>query len=176
MVLTQIGLAQNNAIYWSTFSSGFAVSSSANTSMKSIVGQSLVGSSRQSNTRIQSGLLADTILTGFFVNVHEGEQLPAAFRLYQNYPNPFNPTTSISFDLPKNAFVTLKIYNVLGQGLFTLIDRQSMQAGKQDVKFNANNLPSGIYFYDLTAEGIRDGTGSTAGQEFISVKKMILLR
>jgi hypothetical protein len=88
---------------------------------------------------------------------------PNQFRLYQNYPNPFNPSTQISFNLPKPEFVTLEIYNTLGQKIETLLNK-AMKAGQHEVEFNAQNLSSGIYFYRIEAG------------EFQDVKKMVLLR
>ncbi len=85
------------------------------------------------------------------------------FELSQNYPNPFNPSTQINFSIPKNDLVTLKIYNTLGQEVATLINRQ-MKPGSYEVNFNASNLASGVYFYNLTA-------GS-----YTSTMKMILLK
>jgi hypothetical protein len=79
-----------------------------------------------------------------------GNGAPAEFRLPENYPNPFSPTTTINFQLPASGFVTLKIYNVLGREITTLVnDKQA--AGSHSVKFDAANLPSGVYFYRLTS-------------------------
>jgi hypothetical protein len=76
--------------------------------------------------------------------------LPTAFRLDQNFPNPFNPTTSIAFALPEATDVSLKVYNVLGQEIVTLVDRQ-MEAGEHEVEFDARAFASGMYFYRLEA-------------------------
>lgn len=76
--------------------------------------------------------------------------MPAEFTLHQNYPNPFNPTTSITFDLTERAHVTLKVFNEMGQEVATVIDKP-MNAGFKGVTWNAANLPSGVYFYQLTA-------------------------
>lgn len=85
------------------------------------------------------------------------------FELSQNYPNPFNPSTQINFSIPKNDLVTLKIFNTLGQEVATLVNGK-MKPGSYEVNFNASNLASGVYFYNLTA-------GS-----YTSTMKMILLK
>jgi hypothetical protein len=98
---------------------------------------------------------------------------PSAFALEQNYPDPFNPATVIRFQLPVSSFVTIKIYDTLGQEVAILVNRQKMNGGNQRVDFNAGNLPSGVYFYHLRAVGISDGD---EGQIFTAVKKMVLLK
>lgn len=82
-------------------------------------------------------------------------EIPDKFELYQNYPNPFNPSTSITFDLPKDEFVTLKIYNVIGQEVRTLVN-EFRNAGRYTVVWDGKDnfgkvVPSGIYFYRMTA-------------------------
>ncbi len=74
---------------------------------------------------------------------------PFSFELNQNYPNPFNPTTTITFTLPKQSVVTLRIYNVLGQEVATLVDHQVLGAGHHQVQFRGKYLPSGVYIYRL---------------------------
>ena len=96
-------------------------------------------------------------------DVQTTEQLPTDFALYQNYPNPFNPTTNIKFDLPKESNVTLKIYNILGEEVTTLVNK-TMPAGHQVVTFDASRLASGMYIYRIQA-------GS-----FVQVKKMLLMK
>jgi hypothetical protein len=91
---------------------------------------------------------------------------PVTFSLNQNYPNPFNPTTTIEFSLAKDAFVTLKIYNVLGQEVASLINHEQMDAGQQTIDFNGQNLASGVYYYRLI---VNDG-------QFQQVKKMMLVK
>jgi hypothetical protein len=98
----------------------------------------------------------------------EDEMVPAEFSLDQNYPNPFNPTTVIKFGLKVDSKVSLKIYNILGQEIATLING-TMNAGFQRVEFKASHLSSGVYLYRIEAQGA-DGTN------FIDVKKMMLLK
>lgn len=78
--------------------------------------------------------------------------VPVEFRLEQNYPNPFNPTTTIQFALPKRSEVKLKIYDLLGREVATLLDKE-LQPGEYKVTFEAQGLQSGIYFYRIEASG-----------------------
>lgn len=94
---------------------------------------------------------------------------PASFSLKQNYPNPFNPVTSIGYSIPYSSKITLSVYNILGQLIIKLEDGIK-DAGNYSIKFNAENLTSGVYIYSLEAKGI-DGKGN-----FKSMKKMILLK
>ncbi|MGB8316938.1 MAG: T9SS type A sorting domain-containing protein [Ignavibacteriaceae bacterium] len=88
---------------------------------------------------------------------------PIDFSLSQNYPNPFNPNTTINFIIPKSSFVNLSVYDILGRKISTLVNEEKT-AGNYKVDFNAINLPSGIYFYNLQAGSL------------IKSKKMILLK
>jgi hypothetical protein len=101
--------------------------------------------------------------------------LPKEFRLEQNYPNPFNPTTTINYAIPAPAYVSLKVYNTLGQEIVTLIDGLQTP-GYKSAEFETGSagggLPSGIYFYRLTA---RQEAGGQAGS-FTDVKKMVIIK
>ena len=90
----------------------------------------------------------------WIVEVSEVKEIPTVFSLGQNYPNPFNPSTTIRYGLPKDAKVTLAIYNMLGQKITTLVDEEQ-KAGYYQVVFLANNLSSGVYFYTISAESYR---------------------
>jgi len=94
------------------------------------------------------------ILTNQLIGIpHIGSELPGQFALYQNYPNPFNPATKITFDLPHSDYVTLKIYDILGREIKTIVNEYKA-AGRYTVDFNSGGLASGIYFYKLTSENI----------------------
>lgn len=80
---------------------------------------------------------------------------PTTYGLFQNYPNPFNPTTSIKFQLPRDGFVTLKVYNVLGKEIKTLISEYK-SVGNYEVNFEASQLPSGIYIYSLSSGSFKE--------------------
>lgn len=90
--------------------------------------------------------------------------LPTDFSLSQNYPNPFNPTTTIQFSLPQAENITLKVFDLLGQEVETLVD-EYLPAGTYETTFSGINLPSGIYIYEIKA-----------GKFFIEKKKMVLLK
>ena len=91
------------------------------------------------------------------------------YKLEQNYPNPFNPTTNFEFRISKFGFVSLKIYDILGREVAILVHKEK-QAGIYKISFDASNLASGVYFYQLK---VNDPAGKTT---FVSTKKMILLR
>jgi hypothetical protein len=90
-------------------------------------------------------------------------QNPSRFTLEQNYPNPFNPSTKISFSIPGQEHVTLKVYNMLGTEVSTLVDK-TMSAGNHEVSFDASKLSNGTYFYRLQTGGS------------VETKKMVLLK
>jgi hypothetical protein len=89
--------------------------------------------------------------------------LPTDFLLYQNYPNPFNPSTKIRYSVPQTSNVIMKVFDVLGNEIETLIDEEK-NTGTYEITWFADNLPSGIYFYRLQADS------------FVESKKMVLLK
>jgi hypothetical protein len=88
---------------------------------------------------------------------------PKEFKLEQNFPNPFNPTTTIQYQLPADARVTLKIYDILGSEVRTLVNEEQ-EAGYKEVQFNGSSFASGMYIYRLTAGN------------YTSIKKMMLVK
>ncbi|MGH7491811.1 MAG: T9SS type A sorting domain-containing protein [bacterium] len=93
----------------------------------------------------------------------ETNGIPITYSLLDNYPNPFNPETKISYEMAQDGFATVRVYDFLGREIMTLVDRYQT-AGKYVVTFNAAELPSGMYVYQLTVN------------DFISTKKMLLLK
>ncbi len=98
------------------------------------------------------------------------KETPKQFALDQCYPNPFNPVTTINFQLPTDSRVTLKVYNVLGQLVTTLID-EIQQAGYRSVGWNASSMASGVYYYRFETTNINDPSKS-----FMQVRKMLLIK
>ena len=107
----------------------------------------------------RTGLYEFTIIT----SIDDPIEPIIDYDLIQNFPNPFNPSTTIRYQIPQDGIVTLKIYNILGSEVATLVNEEKV-AGHYEVNFNANSLSSGVYFYKIQAGG------------FISSKKMILLK
>ncbi|MBI5215687.1 MAG: T9SS type A sorting domain-containing protein [Ignavibacteriae bacterium] len=98
---------------------------------------------------------------------------PYSFALEQNYPNPFNPTTNFGFRIANFGLVTLKIYNLLGQEVATLLNNEQMEAGEYEIPFSAIELSSGVYFYRINVESVdEDGLKQT----FTDVKRMLLMK
>ncbi|MBU0475037.1 MAG: phosphodiester glycosidase family protein, partial [Bacteroidetes bacterium] len=132
----------------------------------------ILASGRVVNTNYSGSIFFDNLTANYSeptVSVEENNNLVSEFRLDQNFPNPFNPTTTIQYAIPQNAKnnytqpITLKIYNILGQEIATLVNKEQ-NAGNYSVQFDARNLASGVYYYTL-----KSGT-------YTQSKKMLLLR
>ena len=167
---TQRGIAQNSFVAWSAFDMGFEVTAAPNLQLKSALGQSFVGVAQQSDTRVECGFLADTLLRGILVGVNNNRTLPTVFSLEQNYPNPFNPLTVIRYSLPVRSQVRLEIYNVLGQVVKTLVEG-IQEPGELHAEWDAGNASSGVYFYRIGTRPIDERR-----EGFSDVKKMVVLR
>jgi hypothetical protein len=118
--------------------------------------------------------LADAILTidNFSIDLPtnlESEIIPSQYSLDQNYPNPFNPSTIINYGIPEESNVRLSIYSILGEEIAELINTQQ-KAGYYDIKWNAGNLSSGIYFVRISANSV------LSNKNFINTKKMLLVK
>ena len=126
------------------------------------VGQTFIGTSFNSFNSSAIGFW-NIYQQDNLTSVENDEKIPDKFELRQNYPNPFNPSTTISFSIPKEEFVSLTVYNSLGEEVAELIN-ETKQVGNYDINLNASGLSSGIYFYKIQAGSL------------IQTKKMILIK
>ncbi len=101
--------------------------------------------------------------------IEETDVFPETFALSQNYPNPFNPSTTIRYQLPEASRVTIKVFNVVGQEVATLVD-DVQSAGARSVEFNSSGLASGVYHYRITA------TATETGASFTGARQMMVLK
>jgi glucuronoarabinoxylan endo-1,4-beta-xylanase len=116
-----------------------------------------------SNDSLNVTLDAQSVMTFVSGDIVMVDDDTLSFKLYQNYPNPFNKSVQINFEIPKKSFISLKVYNLLGQEVAVLAEKEFF-AGVHSVTFDASNLANGIYFYTLRSEG------------FIDTKKMFIVR
>lgn len=187
VIKTKLGVAEAS-IYWTTDTTlGFNSSS-----MEFVSGDSLVGyiptqtdstviyyyiSATSNNGKtVTKPIVAPDGFYKFIVensvtDIADNSQ-PEEYYLYQNYPNPFNPVTSIQYAISSRQRIVLKVYDILGNEVATLVDGEK-PAGTYEVEFNAKGLPSGVYFYQLLVSALRnDGKAGS----YIETKKMLLLK
>jgi hypothetical protein len=126
-----------------------------------IVANKLGYSTRAQNIQIENTL--DSVNFALNQVLAVGNIIPDKYYLYQNFPNPFNPVTNIKFDISNSSFVTLKVYNVLGKTVATLLN-ENKSAGSYEIYFDATTLTSGVYFYKLETES------------FAETKRMVVLK
>jgi hypothetical protein len=109
----------------------------------------------------------NTLMKKHFGVEEEGKKeniIPTEYTLFQNYPNPFNPFTIIRYDIPKAGNVELKVYDILGREVMTLVNNEKKDIGRYEVQFNASNLATGVYIYRIQTN------------DYVSSKKMILMK
>ena len=123
---------------------------------------------KQMSSSGDSSYSSEITVSGVTAVIEEG--IPSTFNLFQNYPNPFNPSTSVKFEIPEQSQVTLKVVDVLGKEVATLVN-ETKERGFYTVHWNASNIPSGVYFYRLTAT-----PSSLSEKPFTTMRKMLLLR
>ena len=130
--------------------------------LSSTMGECLIGFSNNSSTKSYAGFWY-TYIESITTDVENQLTVPTEYKLAQNYPNPFNPVTTIQYSIPQRSNVLLKVYDVLGNEVATLVNEEK-DRGVYSVNFDATQLTSGIYFYTLQAS------------DFIETKKMILIK
>jgi hypothetical protein len=160
-IVTLSGGAQASNIFWQV--AGQVTLGTTSDFKGIILCQTLI--EMQTSGMFNGRALAQTAVTldANMVPIEVEVGVPVKFSLEQNFPNPFNPATTINYQLPKSGYVTLKVYNVLGREVATLVNKQKTQ-GRYSVSFDASGLTSGVYFYQIKAG------------DFIQTKKMVLLR
>ena len=155
----------NNKISWSVFDNGFALQNNSSATSFSLIGQPAVGISASNNNKVIMGFLSELAIRGSVTSSDDPtiNIIPLVYDLYQNYPNPFNPLTIIKYQIPEDGLVVLKIYDLLGKEVRTLVNQQRT-AGIYELNFEAGRLASGVYLYRLQVN------------DYISTKKMMLLK
>jgi hypothetical protein len=149
-------------IPYTVFSSMGGIQYNSNNMVYSTLGEFVVGISTNSSNQIHDGFW-NVYKQNVVTTVGDEETIPKEFKLEQNYPNPFNPSTIIRFAVSEKSNLVLKVYDILGSEVATLVNRD-MDIGRYEVEFRADNFSSGIYIYKISAGN------------FVSTKKMILLR
>lgn len=135
----------------------------ATSSSKSTMDEGIIACSSSSFTDTLDAQSITTFVSSNASSYYSHMIPPTTYELYQNYPNPFNPSTNISFNLQTKSFVSLKVFDVLGREVATIVSEE-MSAGNYSKQWNVTNMPSGVYFYRLQA-------GS-----YIQTKKLVLLK
>ncbi|MFI5144821.1 MAG: T9SS type A sorting domain-containing protein, partial [Ignavibacteria bacterium] len=140
----------------------------AGDTQKVIIAQLIARGSNRRNSVTMLKILADTVFAycsrGYIIGVESSSNnVPQRFSLAQNYPNPFNPVTKIEYAMPKGGNVELKVYDVLGKEVITLVNEHK-PAGNYSVEFNGTNFASGVYFYKMVSG------------DFTAVKKMLIVK
>lgn len=169
-ILCASQLAAQNRIPHSVFGNGVTSVTGTNYRLAGTVGQPFVGTVTGDNHVNYIGFWYEVSDLVTSVEQVKTDLIPKDFRLQQNYPNPFNPTTTIEFSVAKESELTLKIYDILGREVTTLL-HDALQPGEYKVSFEAGKLPSGIYFYHIEAQ-----TGDSSKPVFVETKKLTLLK
>jgi len=159
--LSEILIAQIQ-ISIAVLSNGGEKQSNGNYMLVGTVGQVGVDLITNTNYRLQSSFW-NVYYQDVIVDVEEEEILPIVYKLEQNYPNPFNPSTIIKFAVPERSIVLIKIYDILGSEILTLVNEE-MERGWYERVFNASGSASGMYIYRMQAGN------------YISTKKMLLIK
>ena len=157
----QISLIAQYQIQTNVFSNGGSIVSNSEFQIFSTTGETFIGKAEEKTYTIFSGFWQPVML---LTPVKDNKDIISdKYILMQNYPNPFNPSTTIRYSIPKESFVTIKVYDIIGREIATLVNERKA-AGNYSVKFNAGNFPSGVYIYRIQSGGFTD------------TKKFILLK
>lgn len=160
-------IAGNNGTILKTMNSGLNWTSQTTSTGNNLRGINLLND----NTAWAVGQNGVVLRTGIPVGIHEQEVTLNSFKLYQNFPNPFNPNSIIRSAIPKNSYVTIKVYDLQGREISVILNNEFKTAGKYFVNFDGSNFASGVYFYRIEARQ----AGSLTG-DFVDSKKMVLIK
>jgi hypothetical protein len=142
-------LMEDNGIKWKSVNTGLLNDSNYDVFALAVCGTNLVAGTNCASVWYRP-------LSEIITDVNEiNKEIPFSFELKQNYPNPFNPSTTIEFDIPTSGFVSLKVYNIRGQEITTLVNEE-MSQGNHKVEWKPENLSSGIYFYKFETKGYQE--------------------
>lgn len=173
LLITNIQLKPQHQIKSGVLANGGTSADNETNRVVGTIGQSVIGRNSNENQIMRAGFWEQA--SGFITDIREVRNniLPKEYYLYQNYPNPFNPSTTIKYSIPTSEFVSLKVYDLLGNEVVILVNEEKPN-GVYEVEFsatggstsggNAYNLSSGIYFYTLKAG------------KFSETKKLILMK
>ena len=142
--------------------SGGDISSGSVYTFSSTVGEAVIGNPVNTLYQHYTGFWS-VYLQHTITGTENQETVPVTFRLEQNYPNPFNPTTKIKYSVPARTLVTIKIYDITGSEIYTLVNEE-LDMGWYEMDFNAAALSSGVYFYRMQADS------------YVNIKKMLLIK
>ncbi len=151
-----------NQIPFTVISSGGGYQANSSFTLISTVGQAIINKSENTNHQALTGFW-QMYLQNVLLEIRDQNMLPSEFKLEQNYPNPFNPSTIIKFGIPERSNVQIKIYDLLGSEVTTLLD-QELDKGWYDLTFNASRFSSGFYIYRMQVGN------------YISTKKMLIIK
>jgi hypothetical protein len=165
LLASPLSWGQQTVVTAVSFTMGSVSSRSPGIVMRGILGEAINGgASRDGAVEIRNGSFSFVALGGYVTGAGaELPLIPLTFEVAQNFPNPFNPSTTIRYAIPRRSFVTLTVYNALGQEL-EVLQNGEQEAGVHDVRFDATGFSSGVYFYRVQA-------GSD-----IHTKRLVLLR
>jgi len=157
------------AIPRSVFGSGGTSLSSSDNKLVGTLGQPFIGTASSASNKDIAGFwhVQRYLLTS--IKEKPQEALPAEYQLEQNYPNPFNPSTVIEFALPQESHVSIKLYNVLGEEVATIVEG-TLPAGFHKIQWKPESFASGIYFYRMVAKS------EVSSRTFTNVKKLAYVR
>jgi hypothetical protein len=131
--------------------------------LRVVVEENIKGEIAIANLHSEEGIFAKKGNIQFVELSYSDENVISNYSLSQNYPNPFNPVTTISYQIPADGFVTLKVYDILGKEVASLVNEQKT-SGRYNVQFDGSSLSSGIYFYKISSEG------------YVETKKLMLMK